>query len=96
MNNIDWRLKEVCLAHTQLLSWFQHDSTKESFDTTQVSLSEQASIKTNRKPIQNHQSKTMLLFKTYALEFEFNRHLKHMVSYQGAQSGLPVCGEFGT
>ena len=40
----------------------------------------------------------MLPFKTYTLEFEFDRHLKHMVSYQGIQSGLPVflVGEFGT
>ena len=34
--------------------------------------------------------------KTYTLEFEYNRQLKHMVSYQGMQSGLPVfvVGEF--
>ena len=40
----------------------------------------------------------MLLFKAYTLEFEFDRHLKHMVSYQGMQSGLLVfpVGEFGT
>ena len=40
----------------------------------------------------------MLLFETYALEFEFDRHLEHMISYQGMQSGLPVffVGEFGT
>ena len=40
----------------------------------------------------------MLLFKTYALEFEFDRHLKHMVSSQGMQSGLSVflVGKFGT
>ena len=64
----------------------------------QVASCEQVLIKTNRKPIQNHQSKTMLLFKTYTLEFEFNRHLEHMASYQGMQSGLPVLllGEFGT
>ena len=30
----------------------------------------------------------MLLFKTYTLEFEFDRHLEHMVSYQGTWSGL--------
>ena len=47
-------------------------------------------IKTNRKPIQNHQSKTMLLFKAYTLEFEFDKHLVHMVSYQLMQCGLPV------
>ena len=40
----------------------------------------------------------MFLFKTYTLEFEFDRHLEHIVSYQGMQSGLPVflAGEFGT
>ena len=47
-------------------------------------------MKTNRKPIQNHQSKTMLLFKTYTMECEFNRHLEHVVSYQAMQSGLTV------
>ena len=54
-------------------------------------------IKTSKKPIQNHQSKTVLLSKTYTLEFEFDRHLEHMISYQGMQSGLPVflVGEFG-
>ena len=40
----------------------------------------------------------MLLFKTYTLEFEFDIHLEHMVSYQGMQSGLSVfrVAEFGT
>ena len=40
----------------------------------------------------------MFLSKMYTLEFEFDRHFKHMVSYQGLQSGLPVfvVGEFGT
>ena len=49
------------------------------------------------EPIQNHKSKTMLLLKMFTLEFEFDRHLEHMVSYQGMQSGLPVFlfGEFG-
>ena len=43
----------------------------------------------------------MFLFKTYTLEFEFDRHLEHMVSYQGMQSGQScenpvfVAGEFG-
>ena len=46
----------------------------------QVSSFEQALIKTNRKPIQSHWSKAMLLFKTYTLDFEFNRHLEYMVS----------------
>ena len=34
--------------------------------------------------------------KTCTLEFEFDRHLGHMVSYRGMQSGLPVSvvGEF--
>ena len=64
----------------------------------QVASCEQALIKTSRKPIQNHQSKTMLHFKTLTLEFEFDRHLEHMFSCQGMQSGLPVflVGEFGT
>ena len=59
---------------------------------------EQALIKTNRKPSQNHQSKTMLLFKMYTLEFEFDKHLEHMVSYQRMLSWLPVflVGKFGT
>ena len=40
----------------------------------------------------------MLFFKMYTLEFELDRHLEHMVSYQGKQSGLPVFvdNEFGT
>ena len=40
----------------------------------------------------------MLFFKTYTLEFEFDRHLEHVVRYQGIQSGLPLflVGEFGT
>ena len=40
----------------------------------------------------------MLLFKTYTLEFEFDRLLELMVSYQGTQSVLAVflVGEFGT
>ena len=54
----------------------------------QVASCEQALIKTNKKPVQNHQSKTVLLFKTYTLEFDFDRHLEHMVSYQGMQSGF--------
>ena len=64
----------------------------------QVASCEQALIKANRKPIQNHQSITIFLFKTYTLEFEFDRHLKHMVSYQGTQSELSMflVGEFGT
>ena len=38
----------------------------------------------------------MLLYKTYTLEFEFDRHLDNTVSYQGMQSGFPVflVGEF--
>ena len=63
----------------------------------QVASCEQTLIKTNRKPIQNHQSKTMLLFKMYTLEFKFDRHLEHMGSYQGMQSRLPLflVAEFG-
>ena len=61
----------------------------------QVAWCEKALIKTNIKSIQNQQSKTMLLFKMYTLEFEFDRHLE---SYQGMLNGLPVLlvGEFGT
>ena len=64
----------------------------------QVASCEQVLIKTNRKLIQNYQSKTMLLFKTYTLGFEFDRHLEHMVGYQDMQSGLPMflVGELGT
>ena len=47
-------------------------------------------IKTNWKQIRNHQNKTVILFKTYTLEFEVDRHIEHMVSYQGMQSGLLV------
>ena len=39
--------------------------------------------------IQNHQSKTMLVFKTNTLEFELT-HTANMVSYQGMPSGLPL------
>ena len=64
----------------------------------QVALCEQALVKANRKPIENHQSKTLLLFKTFTLEFEFDRYLEHMFSYQRMQSGLPMflVGEIGT
>ena len=55
----------------------------------QIALCKQALIKTNGKLIQKHQSKTMLK-KTHTLEFEFDRHLEHMVSYQGMRSGLAV------
>ena len=60
----------------------------------QVALCEKAFIKTNS----NHQNKTMLLFNTYTPESEFDRHLEHMASYHGMQSGLPVflVSEFGT
>ena len=36
----------------------------------QVASCKRATIKRNRKPFQNHQSKTMFLFKTYTLEIE--------------------------
>ena len=63
----------------------------------QVASCEQALIKRNRKPIKNHRNKTMILFKTYTLKIEFDRHLKQMDSYQGTQSVLPLLlvGEFG-
>ena len=32
----------------------------------------------------------MLLFKTSTLEFAFDRHPEHMVSYQGMQNGFSV------
>ena len=32
----------------------------------------------------------MVLFKTNTQEFEFDRHLEHMVRYQGMQSRLPI------
>ena len=40
----------------------------------------------------------MLHFEIYTLELEFDRHLEHIVSYQGMQRGSPVflVGEFGT
>ena len=85
------------LIHKSFL-WFQHNSTKNLL--IQVASCEQVLLKRNnyQKIIQNHQSKTMLLFKPYTPEFEFDRHLEHVVSYQGMQSGLPVflVGEFGT
>ena len=64
----------------------------------QIASCEQASVKTNRKPIKNYKSNTMVLFETYTLGFEFHRHLEDMASYQGMQSGLPVflVGEFDT
>ena len=63
----------------------------------QVASCEQALMKANKKPIQNHKGKTMLLFKMYTLGPEFDRHLEHMVSYQRMQSGLLMflVGEFG-
>ena len=59
---------------------------------------EQALIKANMKPTQNHQSRAMLVLKMYTLEFELDRHLERMVRYQEMQSGLPLflVGEFGT
>ena len=32
----------------------------------------------------------MFLFEAYTFEFEFDRHLEHMVNYKRRQSGLPV------
>ena len=64
----------------------------------QVASCRQTLIKTNWKPIQNRQSKTVFPFKAYTLDCKFDRHLEHMVSYQGIQGGLPVflVGELGT
>ena len=63
----------------------------------QVASCEQDLMKTNRKLIQSQESTTMLPLKKYTLQFEFDRHLEHMVSYQGMQSGLLMflVGEFG-
>ena len=55
----------------------------------QVATCEQSLIQTNRKPIENRQSKTVFLFKTYTLEVEFDGHLEHMVSYQESRAGFP-------
>ena len=44
----------------------------------QITLCEQVLIKTKRKPTESHQSKTLLLFKTYTLQFEFGRRLEHI------------------
>ena len=64
----------------------------------QVASCEQALIKANKKPIQNHPSKTMFLFITHTLELEADRYLEHIVSYQGMQNRLSkfFAGEFGT
>ena len=54
-------------------------------------------VVSSEQGIGNRESKTMFLFKMYTLKFEFDRHLEHIVSYQGMHSGLPlfVAGEFG-
>ena len=63
----------------------------------QVASCEQASIE-KKETIQKHQSKTLLPFKTFTLEFEFDKHLKHMFICQGMWNGLPLflVGKFGT
>ena len=53
----------------------------------QVAPCEQALIKQIGNQYQNHQSQTWLLFKTFTLEFEFDRLLEHMFSYQPMKSG---------
>ena len=64
----------------------------------QVASCEQAcnknKLETNSKPPEQ----TMILFKMYTFKSEFDRYLKHMVSYHRRQSGLLVflVGEFGT
>ena len=74
----------------RVVFWLVHNSfqihSKESYDTSRFVWTNVVLIKTNQKTTQNHQSKTMLLFKTYTLEFEFDRHLEHMVICQGFQS----------
>ena len=64
----------------------------------QVASREQALIKQIENQFKTTRAKQYFFSKTYTLEFECDRHLKHMVSYQGMQSGLPVflVGEFGT
>ena len=83
------------LVHHSLVPilWFSIIAQKNPM--IQVASCGQAFIKTIRKLIQNHQTKTILLFKTFRLEFE--RHLEHMVSYQRMQIGLSVflVGQFG-
>ena len=61
----------------------------------QVASCEQALIKTNRKLIQKHQSKTMLLFKTYTLEFDTS---STWLAIMECRVDLPVflLGEFRT
>ena len=89
------------LIHKSFL-WFQHKylwyKSIAWYKSHRVNQGEQVLIKTDKKTIQNYQSKTMFLFKMYTLEFEFDWHLEHMVSYQGLQSRLLVflVGEFGT
>ena len=56
----------------------------------QVPSCEHALIKTNRIPIQNYQSKSMLRFKTYTLEVEFDRHLEHMFAIRECKWGSRV------
>ena len=64
----------------------------------QVASCEQAFIKTNRKPIENYQTKSMFLLKRTHLNLSLtdtrDRHPEHC---QGMQSGLPVfaAGELG-
>ena len=65
----------------------------------QVASCEQALIKakkeTNSKPPEQNNASFQ---KVHTHEFEFDRHLEHMFSYQGMQSELPgfLVGEFGT
>ena len=90
-------MKSTCWD-TRATDWIIKSGQKDTEASIQVALCEQALIKTNRKSIQNHQSKTLLLFKTVTLEFELDRHMEHIFSYQGMQSGLFVfliC-DFGT
>ena len=62
----------------------------------QVASCEQALIKINGKPIQNHQSKTMFLFKHTHLNLSLTDIWSTMVTYQGMQNGffMFVVGEF--
>ena len=94
-----WLIHNSFQIHLFINHFFGFSTIVQKNHLIQVASCEQALMKTNRKPIQNHQSKTMPLFRTYTLKFEFRRHLEHMVSYHGMQRGrvpMFVAGEFGT
>ena len=61
-----------------------------------VASSELATVKTNRKLIKHHHSKTILLFKMNTVKFEFDRHLLQRTRTQNDQLPLFLVSEFGT